>query len=147
LGFFTASSPGSLVPVDGVMNSSKYIEILKNRVLQFLQTFADGKGTFQHDFSPCHSSKSVQKFIQENKISMLDWPGNSPDMNPIDNLWSILKKRLGKTDCSTEERMVTNVTKVWFHDSGVKTICSKLVESMPKRFQEAILAKGGHVSY
>jgi transposase len=39
---------------------------------------------------------------------MLDWPGNSPDMNPNENLWSKLKKRLGKMDCSTEERMVTN---------------------------------------
>jgi transposase len=78
---------------------------------------------------------------------MLEWPGNSPDMNPIEKLWSILKKRLGKIDCSTEERMVTNMTKVWFHDSGVKNICSKLVESMPKRVQEVILAKGGHISY
>jgi hypothetical protein len=68
-------------------------------------------------------------------------------MNPIENLWSILKKRLGKMDCPTEECMVTNVIKVWFHDSGVKNICSKLVESMPKRLQEVILVKGGHISY
>jgi hypothetical protein len=59
----------------------------------------------------------------------------------------MLKKRLGKMDSSTEERMVTNVTKVWFHDSGVKNICSKLVELMPKCVQEVILAKGGHISY
>jgi hypothetical protein len=46
----------------------------------------------------------------------------------------------------TEERMVMNVIKVWFHD-GVKNICSKLVESMQKHVQEVILAKGGHISY
>jgi transposase len=46
--------------------------------------------------------KTVKKFIQENKIGMLNWPGNSPDMNPIENLWSMLKKRVGKMDCSTE---------------------------------------------
>jgi hypothetical protein len=63
-------------------------------------------------------------------------------MNPNGNLQSILKKRLGKMDCSTEKRMVTNV---WFHDSGVKNICSKQVESMPKRVQEVISAKGGHI--
>jgi transposase len=120
-GFFIASDLGRLV--DGLMNSSKYIEILKSRVLPFLQTFADGKGTFQHDFAPCHNSKAVKKFIQENKISILNWPGNSPDMNPIKNLWSIMKKRLGKMDCSNE-RMVTNVIEVWFHNSGMKNICS-----------------------
>jgi transposase len=48
--------------------------------------------------------------------------GNSPDMNPIENLWSILKKLVGKMDCSTEERMVTNVIQEWFHDSGVRNI-------------------------
>jgi transposase len=78
---------------------------------------------------------------------MLTWPGNSPDINPIENLWSILKKRLGKMDCSTEECTVMNVIKVWFHDCGVKNICSKLVESTPKHVQEVILVKGGHISY
>jgi transposase len=125
--FFTASGPGSLVTVDGMMNSSKYTEILKSRVLPFLKTFADGKRTFQHDLVPCHNSKAIKKFSQENKISMLDCPGNSPHMNPIKNLWSILKKSLGKMDCSTEEHVVTNVIKVWFPDSEVKNICFKLV--------------------
>jgi transposase len=77
-----------------MMNSSKYIEIITSRVLPFLQIFADGKVAFQHDLAPCHNSKAVKKFIQENKISMLNWPGNSPDMNPIENLCNILRKRL-----------------------------------------------------
>jgi hypothetical protein len=51
-----------------MMNSSKYIKIS----LQFLQTFGNGKGTFQHDLVPCHNKKAVKKFIQENKISILD---------------------------------------------------------------------------
>jgi transposase len=124
-----------------------YFEILESRVLPFLQYFADGKGTFLHDLAPCHNSKAVKKFIQENEIGMLDRPGNSPDTNPDENLWSILKKRLGKTDCSNEERIITNVIIVWFHENGSEHICSKLVESMPKRVHEVILAKGGHIYY
>jgi hypothetical protein len=54
---------------------------------------------------------------------------------------------MGKIDCSTEERMVTNMTKVWLHDSGGKNICSKVVESMPTRDQEVILSKGERISY
>jgi hypothetical protein len=124
-GFFTASGPGALVPVDGMMNLSKHIKLHKSRVLPFLEIFADGKGTLQHDLEPCLNSKAVKKFIQENKISMFDWPGNSRDMNPTENLWS-------KKDCSTGKHMVTNVIKVWFYNSGVKNICFKLLESMPK---------------
>jgi hypothetical protein len=123
-GSFTAGGPGSLVPVDSMMNSSKYIEIFKSIVLPFLHTFADCKGAFQHDLAAHHNKKAVKKFNQGNKISMLDWPSNSPDMNPIENLWSILKKCLGKMDYSTEEHMVTNIMKVWFRDSGVKNISS-----------------------
>jgi transposase len=67
------------------MNSSKYIKIIKSRVLLFLQTFVDGKGSFQHDLAPCHNSKAVKKFIHGNKISRLYWPGNSPDINSIKN--------------------------------------------------------------
>jgi transposase len=94
------------------------------------------KGNFNTTLRHATTTKAVKKFIQENKISVLNWPSNSPDKNPFENLWSTLTKRLGKMDCSTEERMVTNVIKVWFHDSGVKNICSKLVESMPKHVQE-----------
>jgi hypothetical protein len=68
-------------------------------------------------------------------------------MNPNGNLWSMLKKRLGKMNYSAEEHMVTNVIKVWFHSSAVKNICSKQVEPMPKCIQEVISAKGGHIPY
>jgi hypothetical protein len=115
--------------------------------LPFLQAFTDDKGAFHHEFAPRHNSKTVKKFIQGNKIGMLDWPGNSPDMHPVENFGSILKAHLGKMDCSTEERMVTNVMKVWFHDSGVRSVCSKLIEAMPKCIQQVILAKRGNISY
>jgi hypothetical protein len=59
--FFTASVPGSLVPVDGMMHSSNYIEILKSRIVPFLQTFPDDKETFQHDLGQCHNLKSNQE--------------------------------------------------------------------------------------
>jgi hypothetical protein len=102
-GFFTACGLGSLVPVDGMMNSSEYIEIPESRVLPFLQSFPYSKVTFQHDLAPCQYSMPVKKFIQVNKISILDWPGTSPDVNPIENKWSIVMKRLGKMDCFTEK--------------------------------------------
>lgn len=143
-GFFTANGTGSLVPVQGMMNSTKYIEILRRSIVPFMQTF---EGTFQHDLAPCHNSKLVKTFMLENQIKVLDWPGNSPDLNPIENLWNIMKRRLGKMDCTTKERMITNAIKVWFHDDEVKKMCINLVESMPKRLQEVISAKGGHTSY
>lgn len=50
--FFTINGTGSLVPLKGMMNSIKYIEILCRRIVQFMETFGD---TFQHDLVPCHT--------------------------------------------------------------------------------------------
>ena len=96
-----------------MMNSSKYIEILQRKIVPLLQTF---DGTFQHDLSACHNSKLFKTFMLANKMNLLDWPGNSPDLNSIENLWNILKRCLGKMDCTTKDRMITNAIKVWFHD-------------------------------
>ena len=99
--------------MDGMMNSAKYIDILRRRIVPLIQNPTnDGQEIFQHDLAPCHTSKSVRKFASDNNLTILDWPGNSPDMNPIENLWGIVKKRVAKMDCSTKQKVITNVIHV-----------------------------------
>jgi len=50
--------------------------------------------TFQHDLVPCHRSASTIAFLANKNVSVLDWPGNPPDVNPIENLWYIRKAKL-----------------------------------------------------
>lgn len=147
-GIFTANGPGRLVPVEGMMNSVKYQATLKTHLLPALrECFPNGDGIFQQDNAPCHVSKKTQCFFRTEKITVLEWPGNSPDINPIENLWAIMKRRIMGKDCSTMEKLICAVIQVWFHDEEVRNMCQKLVESMPSRITEVIKAKGGHISY
>ena len=48
------------------------------------------------DGTPCHRSKIVTQFFKSKKIQILDWPGNSQDLNLIENLWTVLKDKVSE---------------------------------------------------
>ena len=51
--------------------------------------------------------QKMRTFFEEKDITILDWPGNSPDLNPIKNLRAIIKRRIDKTDCSTVQKLIS----------------------------------------
>ena len=149
-GGFTWKRVGSLDPIEGMMNTDKYIDVLKRRAFPDLKrAFPGENGIFQQDLAPCHSSRKTVKFFQENQVSVLDWPGNSPNLNPIENLWAIVtgKCRLRKTDCTTSRKLVEAIIYIWYHDDEILEKCKKLVESMPTRVNDLLKPKGGHIKY
>ena len=80
-------------------------------------------------------------------MKVLEWPGNSPDINPIENLWGIMKTRLQTMDCSTKTKMIEAIIEIWYRDEKIKKNCETLIESMPKRVQMLKDKKGGHIPY
>ena len=80
--------------------------LTKYLLLTMKGLYPDGTGFFQQDLAPCHTSKVMQSFFKKSKLHVLDWPGNSSDLNPMENLWTIVKKRLGKCDCSTITKLI-----------------------------------------
>ncbi len=55
------------------------------------QLFKDADFIFQQDLAPAHTAKS---WFNDHGVTVLDWPANSPDLNPIDNLWGIVKRKM-----------------------------------------------------
>ena len=87
----------------------------------------------------------MRTFFEETDITILDWPGNSPDLNLIENLWAIIKRRNKKTDCSTVEKLISAIIRTRYHDDEVVKMCSTLVDSMPKRVKMLLKANDGHI--
>ena len=71
------------------VNGAKYAELLRDKLPT--HTAIHQSLIFMHDGAPCHRSKIVKQFCTENHVKILDWPGNSSDLNPIENLWTKMK--------------------------------------------------------
>ncbi len=87
---------------------------------------------------PKHTSKTTTALLKKLRVKVMDWPSMSPDLNPIEHLWGILKWKV-------EERKVSNIHQL--HDVVMEewkrtpvTTCKALVNSMPKRVM-AVLKK------
>ncbi|CDQ72638.1 unnamed protein product [Oncorhynchus mykiss] len=123
-GFSATGGTGALHKIDGIMRTKKHVDILKQNLK------LGRKWVFQMDNDPKNTSKVVAKWLKDNTANVLEWPSQSPDLNPIENVWAELKKRV-------RARRPTNLTQlhqlcqeVWAKIHP--TYCGKLVEGYPK---------------
>ena len=103
---FSWNGVGSLVQIEEIMNTDKYIEIInKNLEQAVLKMALEEEFILQQDNDLKYTAKKTNKFFEDSNIKLLEWQAQSPYLNPIENLWSVLdskvplEKRRNKNDC------------------------------------------------
>lgn len=117
----------------------KYKDILANHMKN------EKNFILQDDNDSKHRSQIVKKWKDDNKINSLDWPSNSPDLNPIENIWALLKHKLNKKISKNIAELEKNIILCWneINDTHIKNT----INSMNKRILKVIENKGYTINY
>jgi len=100
----------------------------------------------QRDNGPKHPSRREQRWREANHVSTLAWPAQSPDLNPIEHLWAIIKQRVREgPPLGSVEGLWERIELTWW--AIEPDLCRQLVESMPARIETVSEARGGYTRY
>lgn len=131
----------------GSLTAHRYItEILEEHVVPYAGFVGEGF-TLMHDNARAHTAAIVRAYLQEVRISVMQWPARSPDLNPIEHLWDHLKRKVRSRDPAptTLQELEAAVMEEWARIPQEQIL--KLVRSMRHRMEAVIRARGGNTRF
>ncbi len=142
----SSAGVGPLCFLKSTVNAAIYQEILEHFMLPSAdKLYGDADFIFQQDLSPAHTAKGTKSWFDDHGVTVLDWPANSPDLNPIENLWGIVKRKMRDTRPNNADELKATVKETWA--SIPPQQCHKLITSMPRRIEAVIKAEGAPTKY
>ena len=144
---FCNNRVGPLVLIEGTLNSDRYIELLEEYLLPFLNDLGIEDYIFQDDNAPCHALIKTKTWKENSSIHCLSWPAQSPDLNPIENLWYELEKRIRayRPMPKNKNDFFEALKKEWYEIDEIRL--NRLVKSMPDRINAVLENKGNPTKY
>jgi len=143
------TGPGFACKIDGKLDGELYVKIMQDELLESLAYYGKevDEVIFQQDNDPKHGCGKAKAWFKDQNLQVLQWPPQSPDLNPIEHLWDHLKKQLAQYDVPPKGilELWEHVQKEW--DKISPEVCQNLIESMPRRIAALKKARGGYIKY
>uniref|UniRef100_A0A8C7WCT5 Transposase n=1 Tax=Oncorhynchus mykiss TaxID=8022 RepID=A0A8C7WCT5_ONCMY len=139
-GCFSAKGTGRLHRIEGRMDGAMYREILANNLLPSVRALKMGRGwVFQHDNDLKHTARATKEWLHKKHLKVLEWPSQSLDLNPIENLWRELKVHIAKRQPRNLKDLENVCMEEWTKIPAA--VCANLVKNYRKRITSVIANK------
>ena len=138
------------IHVDVNLTGVTDLNIIADQVHPFMaMVFLDGSGLLRQDNAPCHTAHIVREWFEEldEVFTVLPWPPNSPDLNPIEHLWDVMDRQVRSTAAPPRNLQDLKDLLLMFWCQIPQDTFRGLVESMPWRVGAVLAANGGPTAY
>lgn len=136
---------GRLFRIEGTLDGQGYANVLNICIPHIIDLYNIRLPILQEDNAPVHTSRVAKSKKEELDLETIEWPAYSPDLNPIEGIWSYLKDRVRRRVPSSLEALDRICQEEWARIP--LSVIQSHIASLPRRLQAIIEAKGGHIKY
>ena len=149
MGLHVCAWVGYLCRIDQTMNSDVYCEIIEEHLLkskEYLFSNPNRPFLLQQDNDSKHTAKKSIDLLEANHVATLPWVAQSPDLNPMEQIWLDFKNRVRMGALiQNKKNLWERMEREWWATN--KKLCKRLVHSMPAGVRTVIRTKGGYTKY
>ncbi len=137
-----------LITIQGTIDANDYVDDCIDQsglILGMNNAYGHMNWVLMQDGATCHTASSTIEYLTDYCKVLKNWPSNSPDINPIENLWSYLKQKVEELNPQNEKDLIDLLIDLW--ENLDISLIHKLIDSVPSRIQAVIDSEGFPTKY